>query len=95
MKRVETGALGIDSKVEELLTHRSGLPAWRPFFESMRAKFGDRMGLIPREKRVEYFNSLLDSVGVEESLRGQVVYSDLGFLHLERLLGEYFERDLM
>jgi CubicO group peptidase (beta-lactamase class C family) len=95
MKKVETGALGIDSKVEELLTHRSGLPAWRPFFESMRAKFGGRMGLIPREKRIEYFNSLLDSVPAEESLRGRVVYSDLGFLHLERILGNNFERDLM
>jgi CubicO group peptidase (beta-lactamase class C family) len=95
MKKVETGALAIDSRLEGLLTHRSGLPAWRPFFESMRVKFGDRLGLIPREERIEHFNSLLDSVGVEESLRGRVVYSDLGFLHLERLLGGHFERDLM
>ena len=96
MKKVETGELLLDSRLEELLTHRSGLPAWKPFYEAMRTRFGERLGIIPREDRIKHFNSLLDSVAMESpQQRGHVVYSDLGFLHLERLISANFEKDLM
>ncbi|MBU6153313.1 MAG: serine hydrolase [Bdellovibrionales bacterium] len=95
MKKVEIGELFLDTRLEELLTHRSGLPAWKPFYEAMRTRFGDRLGSLPRDERIQHFNSLLDAVPAEESRRGSVVYSDLGFLHLERILGDTFEKELM
>jgi len=94
MHQVERGSLSLDSKIGELLTHRSGLPAWRPFYEAMRTRFGSRLGEISREERSEFFFSLVNAVSVEAANRGRVIYSDLGFLHLERLLGADFEKQL-
>ena len=94
MKKVEVGTLALDSRLELLLTHRSGLPAWRPFYEEMRLRYGERLGSVSRQERMEVFNSLVDAIGVDPSGVGRVVYSDLGFLHLERMMGSGFEQDL-
>jgi serine-type D-Ala-D-Ala carboxypeptidase len=67
--RVETAAI----KVRHLLTHTSGLPAWRP----LRISTGDR-----RERVLD----VIASAGLEYETGSRVVYSDLGFITLGLLL---------
>lgn len=65
--------------VRQLLTHTSGLPAWRP----LRISTGNRRERVP---------DAIASAGLEYKPGSRVVYSDLGFitlgLLLERICGE-------
>jgi CubicO group peptidase (beta-lactamase class C family) len=72
--------------VEDLLLHASGLPAWRPFYEAMIRRFGTDLHRVPVRERKTFFFQELDSVQVERGPREKIVYSDLGFLLLGRLL---------
>ncbi|NDG84551.1 MAG: class C beta-lactamase-related serine hydrolase [Proteobacteria bacterium] len=72
--------------IRHLLTHTSGLPAWRPFYERLREKFGDGMDRLPPKVRRAYFDSLVDEVPLECGAGERVIYSDVGFLLLERAL---------
>jgi CubicO group peptidase (beta-lactamase class C family) len=67
--RSETTAI----KVRHLLTHTSGLPAWRP----LRISTGDR-----RERVLD----TIAATGLEYEPGSRVVYSDLGFITLGLLL---------
>ncbi len=71
-----------------LLTHTSGLPAWRPFYQAMRDRFGDALRLVPPSVRRAHFDSLVDVVVPECAPGEKVIYSDLGFLLLERILSK-------
>jgi len=76
-----------DFNFVQLLTHSSGLPAWKPFYESMHTRFGGAYELakVSIEKKKKYFYELLFSA-VSEPLQqkpgAKIVYSDLGFLLL-------------
>jgi CubicO group peptidase (beta-lactamase class C family) len=94
MKKVEAGSLTSDQELDLLLTHRSGLPAWMPFYESMRSHFGAALGATSRHARMDYFNKLLSGVKPDPQNQGRVVYSDLGFLQLERRLSSNFEAEV-
>lgn len=72
--------------VHHLLTHTSGLPAWRPLYERLREKFGDDLDRVPVPTRRAFFDSLVDEVPLECATGERVIYSDLGFLLLERVL---------
>jgi CubicO group peptidase (beta-lactamase class C family) len=60
--------------IESLLTHRSGLPAWRPFFDQLlKAPRVQRRQLLPRLAATEPLEHPPDTV---------TLYSDLGFMLL-------------
>jgi len=78
-------AAGGDSvTVRHLLTHSSGLPAWRPFFQRVRA-------------RVEMF-ALVNAEPLEAAPGARMAYSDLGAMLLteivEHLTGQRLDRFL-
>jgi len=82
--------------VKDLLTHRSGLPGWRPFYE----RLGTRgIGLEPSGENHAVKQLVLKMIRDEPLLyaRGErCVYSDLGFMLLgllvERLSGMALDR---
>jgi CubicO group peptidase (beta-lactamase class C family) len=74
--------------VRDLLTHRSGLPGWRPFYERLDAR-GIIPGLSSRDQPVK--QRVLQMIRNEPLIypRGErSIYSDLGFM----LLGFLVER---
>jgi hypothetical protein len=82
--------------VRELLTHRSGLPGWRPFYERLDAR-GIISGLSSRDQPVK--QQVLRMIRDEPLIyaRGErSIYSDLGFMLLgllvERLSGVALDR---
>jgi len=79
--------------LRHLLAHQSGLPAWRPFYEKMRERFGDSLRFIRPEFRKTYFDSCMDEVRLERGIGEKIVYSDLGFLLIERILSDDFLKD--
>jgi CubicO group peptidase (beta-lactamase class C family) len=80
--------------VQSLLTHTSGLPAWKPYFEEMRKSFGPSLPWKNMADRKEAFDELLYLTPLENPLGAKIVYSDLGFLMLENLLSSHFKRDV-
>ena len=79
--------------ISDLLTHRSGLPAHRPFFSGLMAPrvTGQSPGVLKACVR-----EMIARTPVDENLCGETCYSDLGFLLLEwaceRASGEPLER---
>ncbi len=88
--RIELGELTLDSSVAQyltefdrpdrhsitlrhLLTHTSGLPAWRPLYKLTESEQDRTVSVIASEK-------------LEHAPGTEVVYSDLGFIVLGRLL---------
>ena len=80
--------------VRQLLTHTSGLPAWKPFFEEMRNRFGDHLESVPLDLRKKKSKDLVYQIHRENNPGEKVVYSDLGFLILEDLLSQNFEKEV-
>ena len=80
-----------------LLAHTSGLPAWAPLWERMRARAGARsLESIPVRLRQRWMRELVLAIGPERELETSAVYSDLSFLllgfALENLLGQSLDR---
>ena len=80
----------------QLLSHTSGLPAWKPFYEEMRVHFSDRLPSLPISERKEYFFERVFSTLPESEPGTKTVYSDVGFLILgavaERIGGQTLDR---
>lgn len=74
--------------IRQLLCHRSGLPAHREYFHSLKG--------IPFEKRKRRLRELLVLEPLEHPIGRNVVYSDLGFMILEWIVenvsGERLDR---
>ncbi len=72
--------------IASLLTHRGGLPAWRPFYQEVLA--------APPQNRA----GLLERLAAREPLEGppeaRTLYSDLGFMLLKAVVEEAAEQDL-
>ena len=70
--------------LRSLLTHRSGLPAWRPFYQEVLA--------APPEARPTFLERLAATALLEYPSDTATLYSDLGFMLLkavvERVSGE-------
>ena len=64
--------------VRQLLSHRSGLPAYRPYYR--------RLVQIPAHRRREGLDRLLDQEPLAAPPGSQTVYSDLGFMLLRRVV---------
>lgn len=70
----------------QLLTHRAGLPAWRPFYRDLlAAPPPERPGLLPR---------LAAAVPLEHPPDTVTLYSDLGFMILQGVVEEVAGRSL-
>jgi CubicO group peptidase (beta-lactamase class C family) len=80
-------------RIRELLTHSSGLPSWKPFYEEMRAYFGVQLPLAKTEERKLKFDQLLHAVPREFDPGQKIVYSDLGFVTLEKVISNHFQKD--
>jgi CubicO group peptidase (beta-lactamase class C family) len=72
--------------LKDVLCHQSGLPAWRPFYQSFPPSLPS--DAPSRQKRIRDFLNLLLKEPVETSSPPQSVYSDLGYM----LLGFVVER---
>jgi CubicO group peptidase (beta-lactamase class C family) len=104
MRLHERGLVDLDAKYpgkpftfHQLLTHSSGLPAWKPFYEEMIAKFGgaDELSKLTIGERKNYLYELVNAVPLENQPGEKIVYSDLGFLLLSEFVenlenGKYF-----
>lgn len=79
----------------QLLTHSSGLPAWKPFYESMVQQFGGREALLnsSHEERKKYFYDLVHQVPLESAPGSKILYSDLGFLYLSEFAEKLAQMD--
>ncbi|NGZ10703.1 MAG: class A beta-lactamase-related serine hydrolase [Nitrospira sp. LK70] len=80
--------------LRDLLTHSSGLPGWRPFYERINPE-----GEIPSsgEARNRAKQAMLKSIGAETPVydRGsRSLYSDLGFMLLGMIVERCSRRDL-
>ena len=76
-----------------LLSHTSGLPAWKPFYETLIQKYGNALSAAPISIRKNEFYSLVLQVPREAEPGARVVYSDLGFLLLSFFAEKFFKRD--
>jgi CubicO group peptidase (beta-lactamase class C family) len=105
MKRFEQGRLNLDASLEhpaklsqitvrELLTHSSGLPAWKPIYEEMKKHFGEKLSEIEIHLRKQKFDELLSRIEPEFKPNEKVIYSDIGFLHLENFLSKNFKSEV-
>ncbi len=66
--------------VRQLLAHRSGLPAWRPYFQTLR--------LLPPGQRRNGLRRLLAEEDLEALPGAKTCYSDLGFMLLAWIVEE-------
>lgn len=78
--------------VAHLLAHTSGLPAWSPFFETLKSQFRDEsIALVSIETRQKLMQKLVLETPLEAAPGERALYSDLSFLILgfliERLTG--------
>jgi CubicO group peptidase (beta-lactamase class C family) len=75
-----------DITIEHLLAHRSGLPAYRPFYQ--------RLQHIAPEERKERLNRMLCDTPLVFPVGGKTVYSDLGFMVLRWVIERIARRRL-
>ncbi|MFZ3229202.1 MAG: serine hydrolase [Pseudobdellovibrio sp.] len=73
-------------KIQELLTHTSGIEWWKPFYQSIN------LSLTWQEKRVWLYEELKKS---EFKKTGKSVYSDLGFMLLGFVLEKFYNKNLL
>ncbi|MCK6555352.1 beta-lactamase family protein [Candidatus Binatia bacterium] len=84
--------------VRHLLSHCSGLPAWRPFYEELRAleSSGGRVNLLASPGAKTYVYHAIERSKLDYEPGTRAVYSDLGFILLgalvEDLSGEPLDR---
>jgi len=76
--------------LKALLSHQSGLPAWRPFYQS----FSPSLPLEPefRQKRIQAILEMICKEPIGHASSATSVYSDLGYMVLgcvvERVMGQ-------
>ncbi|MGC3973024.1 MAG: serine hydrolase domain-containing protein [Nitrospira sp.] len=95
LNELRDSAIGA-ATVRQLLTHSSGLPGWRPFYERIAAIEGTQPGFLGSPAACK---AVLEYIAKEELVyeRGsRSLYSDLGFMLLgfavERLSGESLDQ---
>lgn len=78
--------------ISHLLTHRSGLPAWRPLYQRIAERDRAQPGFLGSEGAKQLALEMIRDEALLSSIGAQGVYSDLGFILLgflvERLAGQ-------
>jgi len=77
-----------DARVCHLLTHSSGLPAWRPFYERVAERDHNQPGFLGSAAANAYVLQLIRDEALVAPTGTKALYSDLGFM----LLGFLVER---
>ena len=77
---------------KHLLSHTSGLPAWKPFYQTLFQDHGPGLSSVSIAQRKEEFYSLVLRVPREQEPGASVVYSDLGPLILSHLIEKFFQK---
>ncbi len=79
--------------IQDLLSHQSGLPAWRPFYKSVSPIFPSEPNT--RQKRMQAVLEMILKEPIADSSAPTSVYSDLGYMVLgwviERMTGQSLE----
>ncbi len=82
--------------VRQLLTHSSGLPAWKPFYQQVRPSAARPPKAAEVDKLRERMFALVNAEPLETPPGTRMVYSDLGAMVLtqiaERVTGERIDR---
>lgn len=78
-------------RIENLLNHTSGLPAWKPYHEELQVK---APGWMSDEKGKEWIVEKVLNENPEAPIGKQVIYSDIGFILLGVILEKIYEKEL-
>ena len=87
IEELKGSAIG-GATVYHLLTHSSGLPAWRPLYERIKEEASRTEGFLDNKVAWQLALALIKQEPVEAPPGAQSVYSDLGFI----VLGVLVER---
>lgn len=71
-----------DATIRDLLGHRSGLPAWRPYYKQFGLQHGTLLKQDSVQKRRDFILDKICHEPLEYRTRSQTLYSDLGFMLL-------------
>jgi CubicO group peptidase (beta-lactamase class C family) len=78
------------ASLKDLLSHQSGLPAWRPFYQSFSPTFSSELDF--RQKRIQVVLEMILKEPIDQSSSTTSKYSDLGYMVLgfvvERVTGQ-------
>ena len=85
LEETQASPLG-DVALKDLLSHQSGLPAWRPFYQSFSPMFLTESH--SRQTRIQVVLDMILQESLDHSSSSTSVYSDLGYM----LLGFVVER---
>jgi CubicO group peptidase (beta-lactamase class C family) len=77
--------------LRHLLKHTSGLPAWKPYFETVAREHPEDVG---QRKCRDYYLNLIADEPLESAVSFKKIYSDLGFILLGILLEDFWEKNL-
>jgi len=100
MQLVEEGLVGLDTPavryvpafhdstvtVRQLLTHSSGLPAWKPFFQSVRPGAGTLARTAEIDSLRARMFALVNAEPLEAAPGARMAYSDLGAMVLTQIV---------
>lgn len=97
MVAYERGQFALGEQVDfgmtlgQLLSHTSGLPAWKPIYEKLYQRYGNNLPYVSIPERRQLFFQEGLAIPPEAKPREKVVYSDIGFWHLQNLLETRFQ----
>ncbi|GCD78676.1 beta-N-acetylglucosaminidase [Thermaurantimonas aggregans] len=95
--------------IRDILTHRAGLQAWIPFYQSTLTKTGYKPGIYSKTHSLEYPFQVADSLYIHKNYRdtirkrilesplgefGKYVYSDLGYYLLKEVIENQLNQPL-
>ncbi len=73
--------------IAQVLSHRSGLPHWLPFYEDLlRENAGARMGILTSRGARDFVYNQINRAELKYAPGGKQVYSDVGFILLGHLV---------
>ncbi len=93
LPELKDSAVG-DATVGQLLSHRSGLPAWRPYYEQLAEGEQKRVRSVAGEDAEATALRLIREEPLESPIGLQCRYSDLGFMLLGFLIARVSGRSL-
>ncbi|MFP6625977.1 MAG: serine hydrolase domain-containing protein [Deltaproteobacteria bacterium] len=82
------GRLDLDAELAGLVGHRSGLPAWKPYYESLGATATTASPAPATAAARRQVLDLAQSEALEGTPGGRAVYSDVGYIRLGRIVEE-------